>query len=267
MTDNFQDITHLPTKVLIKKMNKATGDKMIIIAGKCTANFDGRIKSFLERGDRLVIIKRDLSIIMHGPEGVKPLNWQKPYAGPIEFINREEDLMLFTRRTKTKEVLEINFSSLESISLWHAIDESMMVVYGDERDMVKYLVSNPAEIEQGFQIIRTEYSTSVGPVDIKGTDKEGNLTIIEVKKRNASPKDAHQLKRYVTYFNNVEKTNVRGILVAPDFPTDVKDYLKRHGLEWQVVHWKDIFPVVKRAKNKKLTSFFNNAVEKKQCKE
>lgn len=246
-TESFWDLS--------KRLNSAVGEKMIVIAGRCTAVFDGRIKSTLDSGDRLLVIKKDLSIIMHGPVGVKPLNWQKPEAGPIQFKGDQKCLEMLTKRKKTEEVLTINFTNISFVSLWHAYDVSEMVIYGDESDLVKYLVSSPDLIEEGFQVLRTEYGTDVGPVDIRGIGSSGE-TIVEVKKRRATPADAHQLKRYIEYFEDKEKKDVTGILVAPGFPNKVKQYLKENGLIAKKIPWDEVFPTLNRPKSALLEDFF-----------
>ncbi len=258
---NFEPLPTDSLLELTKRLNSAVGDKMIILAGRCTAEFDGRIKSSLDIGDRLLIIKKDLSIIMHGPIGVKPLNWQKPNAGPINFNSNHDSLEMITRRTKTKELLTIVFTNLSSVSLWHATDVSEMIIYGDESDLVKYLVSSPDLIEEGFQVLRTEYNTDVGPVDIRGIGKSGEI-IVEVKKRNATPADAYQLKRYIEYFEEKEKKDVIGMLVAPDFPEKVLQYLNENDLVAKKIHWKDVFPTLQRPKSALLEEFFEEKKEK-----
>lgn len=259
-SNNFELIPLNQMDQIVKKLNLVVGNKMILIAGRCTAVFDGRIKSTLAEGDRFLLIKEDLSIVLHGPIGVKPLNWQKPLAGPIKFQTKNSQLEMVTQRTKTKETLVITFSNLTNISIWHAFDESELKIYGDESDLVKYLVSNPTIIEDGFQVLRTEYSTDVGPVDIRGVNDSVEI-IVEVKKRNATPKDAHQLKRYIEYFENTEQKKVRGILIAPEFPKKVLNYLEENGLEAKTIHWKEIFPLIKRPKNVKLEEFFEKKDE------
>ena len=255
MESNFELLSTESFWDLSKRLNSAVGERMIIIAGKCNAVFDGRIKSSLDNGDRLLVIKKDLSIIMHGPLGVKPLNWQKPQAGPIEFKGDQKSLEMLTKRTKTKEVLTINFTDIAFVSLWHAYDVSEMIIYGDESDLVRYLVSSPELIEEGFQVLKTEYVTDVGPVDIRGIGSKGE-TIVEVKKRKATPADAHQLKRYIEYFESTEKKAVAGILIAPDFPTKVLLYLKEHNLIAKRIPWEEVFPTLKRPKSAILEDFF-----------
>ena len=260
---NFEQLSVEPIFDLVKRLNSAVGEKMIILSGKCSATFDGRIKSNLGDGDRLLTIKKDLSIIMHGPVGVKPLNWQKPQAGPIKFSQKEGFLEMLTERTKTKEVLMIKYSQIAFAALWHAQDETEITIYGDESDLVKYLVSNPELIEPGFQVIRTEYSTDVGPVDIRGIGEKGEI-IVEVKKRNATPADAHQLKRYIEYFEDKEKKEVKGILVAPNFPDKVLKYLKENNLEAKQIPWGEVFPTIKRSKSAQLEEFFQEKDKNKK---
>ena len=259
---NFEQISVDSLPDLVKRLNSAVGEKMIILSGRCSATFDGRIKSYLGDGDRLLVIKRDLSIIMHGPTGVKPLNWQKPQAGPIRFSQKETYLEMLTERVKTKEFLVIDFSHIAFVALWHAQDEIEMTIYGDESDLVKYLVTNPDLIEPGFQVIRTEYNTDVGPVDIRGVGENGEI-IVEVKKRNASPADAHQLKRYIEYFVEKEKKAVKGILVAPNFPDKVLKYLKENNLEAKQIPWDQVFPTIKRSKSAQLEDFFQEKKDEK----
>ncbi|MHA1398561.1 MAG: endonuclease NucS domain-containing protein [Candidatus Heimdallarchaeaceae archaeon] len=241
---------------LAKQLNSALGDKMILLIGRCTALFDGRIKSTLEEGDRVLLIKKDLSIIMHGPSGVKPLNWQKPNAGSISFkVASDHTLEMFTERTRTKEVLQITFTMLELAGIWHARDETSIEIIGDESDLVRYLVSHPNLIAEGFQVLKTEYQTDVGPVDIKGI-LNGKKVVVEVKKRKATPADAYQLKRYIEYFEEKEKSKVKGILIAPEFPKKVEAYLREHQLKAKVIHWKEIFPIIQRDKKVKIDKFF-----------
>jgi len=101
---NFEIIPISPLDEAIKRLNIVIGEKMIIIAGRNNAYFDGRIKSKLENGDRILVIKKDLSIVLHGPSGVKPLNWQKPQAGPIEFKIENSELVIIGQRSDSGSI-------------------------------------------------------------------------------------------------------------------------------------------------------------------
>ncbi|HUT82917.1 MAG TPA: endonuclease NucS [Candidatus Bathyarchaeia archaeon] len=227
---------------MVSELNTEACKKMIVIFGLCIAIFDGRIKSFLPEGDRLLFIKKDETLILHSSKGVKPVNWQIGGAGKINYISEDNKLVVRTFRPKTTESLEIIFSDIYQITVFDAHDSALLSVYGSEADLSNYLYNNPSIINKDFQPTAREYETPFGFLDLRGVDREGNIVIIEVKKRSATPADAHQLKRYVEYFEEVEKVKVRGILVAKDFSQKVMAVLQANDLEAVAVPWQEIFP-------------------------
>ncbi|NHK30613.1 MAG: DUF91 domain-containing protein [Asgard group archaeon] len=243
-------ISNLPISFdeLSKKLTDASCKQMIILFGSCVAIFDGRIKSYLPLGERLLIVKKDESLILHGSSLVKPLNWQKAGAGKIEYLSNDKQLVVKTYRPKTKESLEIVFDKVFQAIIFNALDSASLSIYGSESDLSDYLFNHPEIISKEFQPTTREYETPFGFIDIRGVDKKGNIIIIEVKKRAAAPADAHQLKRYVDYFNDVEKIEVKGILVAKDFSNKVMAILETNNLEAVAVNWLEIFPALANEK-------------------
>jgi RecB family endonuclease NucS len=244
---------------LNKKLEESTN--MIILLGRCSGFFDGRIKSSLSEGDRILIIKEDLTIILHDPTGVKPIQWQRPKAGPVTFVLSDNNLQMETYRPKTDESFFITFSEIYLALTYDTRTKGdHAAVIGDEKDFVKFLVNNPTTIESGLKIIDHEKETDVGFIDILGEDKSKNLVVIEVKKQTANPTDAHQLQRYVEFFQKQNIKHVRGILVAPAFPKRVKKYLQSTKLEKCSIPWQDIFPTMKRPtslpRSRNLDNFF-----------
>ncbi|MHA1966889.1 MAG: endonuclease NucS domain-containing protein [Candidatus Hodarchaeales archaeon] len=235
---------------------------MIVLFGRCDGLFDGRIKSRIEEGDRILIIKKDLTILLHEPFGVKPIQWQRPKAGPVKFTIHEEHLRMETYRPKTDESFFITFNDLyQAIAYETRIKADSGMITGDEKDFVNYLVNNPSIIEQDLKILEREKVTDVGPVDIYALDSRENYVVIEVKKQAANPTDAHQLKRYVEYFQNKNIHNLRGILIATGFPKKVKQYLESVKLETCEIPWQEIFPTLKRPvsipRSRNLEEFFD----------
>ncbi|MBN1328276.1 MAG: endonuclease NucS [Candidatus Heimdallarchaeota archaeon] len=245
---------------LVSELNTEACKKMIIIFGLCIAIFDGRIKSFLPEGDRLLFVKKDETLILHGSKGVKPLNWQIGGAGKINYLIEDNKLIVKTFRPKTTETLEIIFSDIYQITAFDAHDSASLSVYGSEADLSNYLYNNPTIIDKDFQPTTREYETPFGFLDLRGVDREGNIIVIEVKKRNATPADAHQLKRYVEYFQEIEKVKVRGILVAKDFSQKVMAVLQANNLEAVAVPWQEIFPSLS---NEKPSTTLDDFLEKK----
>ncbi|MHA2252889.1 MAG: endonuclease NucS domain-containing protein [Candidatus Kariarchaeaceae archaeon] len=237
--------------------------KMIILLGRCNGLFDGRIKSRIEEGDRILIIKRDSTILLHDPLGVKPIQWQRPKVGPVKFTIHEEHLRMETYRPKTDESFFITFTKLYQAVAYESRKDhqSRGVIIGDEKDFVNYLVNNPSIIEQGLKILEREKVTDVGPVDIFAIDSLENYVVIEVKKQAANPNDAHQLRRYFEYFQNQGIHKLRGILIATAFPKKVKQYLERSNLETCEIPWQEIFPTLERPvsipRSRNLEEFFD----------
>ncbi|MCE7744148.1 MAG: DUF91 domain-containing protein [Candidatus Heimdallarchaeota archaeon] len=227
---------------LVKQLIDESTNKMIVIFGSCMAIFDGRIKSYLPEGDRLLFIKKDETLILHGPKGLKPMNWQISGAGKINYIFENNKLTVKSYRTKTQETLEIIFDKIYQATLYDAHDSASLSIYGSEKDLSDYLYDHPEIIDKDFQPTTREYDTPFGFLDLRGVDHEGNIIIVEVKKRAATPSDAHQLKRYVEYFEQVEKITVRGILVAKSFSEKVMNILQVNDLEAVAVPWQEIFP-------------------------
>ncbi|NHJ84092.1 MAG: DUF91 domain-containing protein [Asgard group archaeon] len=233
---------------IANELNNESCKKMSMIFGSCTAIFDGRIKSYLPEGDRLLFVKKDETLVMHGPIGLKPLNWQMAGAGKINYLVEDNNLVVRTYRPKTKETLEIFFTEVYQVVILDAIGTVSMNIYGSESDLSNYLYEHPSIIDKDFQPTAREFETPFGFLDLKGVDKQGNIMIIEVKKRSATPADAYQLKRYVEYFAEIEKVPIKGILVAQHISQKVMNILQANNLEAVEVPWQEIFPALSTEK-------------------
>jgi RecB family endonuclease NucS len=259
MQENYIQLT-TNLSLLKEQLNMYLRKKMIVLAGYCSALFDGRIKSSLEESNRILIIKKDETILLHDSLGVKPVQWQKPGAGRINFVVTDSNLLkMETYRPKTDESFFITFSKIYHSGVFDAEGTDTALIIGHEKDLINYLVQHPELIENELRIIECEKSTEVGSIDIFAIDPDNNFIVIEVKKQAATPVDVHQLKRYVDHF--LEKgQKVRGILVANNFPKNIVNYLNRYDLKACTIHWQDIFPTVKRpssvTRSQRLEDFF-----------
>ena len=86
------------------------------INGLCTVNYQGRAKSKLDRGERLVIKKQDSALLVHGPENYQPKNWQ-PEVDKWNIESDGKELLLKASRGNPEEVVEIRFDDIEFITL------------------------------------------------------------------------------------------------------------------------------------------------------
>ncbi len=235
-------------EILVEELNTHLNKNILLILGLCHSEFDGRIKSTLNSSDRFLIVKNDGAIILHDPIGLKPIQWQKPSAGPIKFLLTDEnELKMETFRPKTNENFSISFQEIHSALAYNTISENRLVsIFGDEKDFIKFLAKNPDRIEKGLTTLAIEKETEVGYIDIFATDRSGNTVIIEVKKQQATPADAFQLQRYFNNLKPVYSTKLRGILVANSVPKRVIRQLIKYNLEYCEVPWQEIFPTVTR---------------------
>jgi RecB family endonuclease NucS len=260
MQDHYTQLATNPS-LLKQQLDNHLRKKMIIISGYCSALFDGRIKSSLKERDRILLIKKDETILLHNSVGVKPVQWQRPGAGRINFTLIDNTfLRMETYRPKTDESFFITFSEIYHSSVFDTAEENDdALIIGHEKDLTDYLVQHPETIEPELRVIECEKDTDVGSIDIFAMDSGNNQIVIEVKKQAATPADVHQLKRYVNYFHDQGQI-VRGILVASSFPKKVSKYLRNYGLEACVVPWQDIFPTIKRpssvSRSRSLEEFF-----------
>ena len=229
--------------------------QMLVVAGNCTAEFDGRIKSHLDWGDRILIVKPDESIILHGPAGIKPLNWQLPGEGRVNFLEENEILILRTYRPRTAEHFEIRFREVYNAWTYDATDLAQMKISGDESHFSQYLSRHLDLVEPGLDLMFLEFNTPHGYIDILCRDQEGKHLVIELKKQNATLSDAHQLERYRDFFLNKESRIVRAMLIAPSFSMRVKQYLSKRGLEAKEFSWQDVFPTLPEFQHPTLDDF------------
>lgn len=241
---NSSKISHFPIQAneLAELLSAKVTKEILVVIGNCRAEFDGRIKSFLDFGDRLLIVKPDESISLHGPIGVKPLNWQKEREGRISFFIKNESLIMSTYRPRTKERFEITFREIYSAFGFKAHDPATLKIAGDESHFAQYLSKHLDLIESGLELIALEYPTPHGQLDLFCRDSKGKKVIIELKKQAAALSDTQQLARYRESFPEDMEGPPRAILVAPSFSGRVKRYLQKKGLEAVVIAWQDIFP-------------------------
>ncbi len=215
-------------------------DYTIQINGMCLVNYQGRAKSKLDNGERLVIKKQDSAILVHGPEGYQPKNWQ-PEVDKFSSKVKEGAVVLKAKRNNPEEVVEITFSSIDLITVTQLIDKSDLEIRGHEVDIHEAIEEKPELVEEKLKIVEREKKTPAGYIDIFARDQDGRYVVIEVK-RNPDYNAVIQLKRYVEEIDEEFKKDVRGILVAPKITDNVLEYLNERNLEFREVEMEDVIP-------------------------
>ncbi|MEM1942727.1 MAG: endonuclease NucS [Candidatus Caldarchaeum sp.] len=204
---------------------------VIVMAGPCTVVYEGRGSSRLGLGERLVIIKRDRSILVHRPVGHEPVNWQPP-GSSLEF--RVEEGRLVVRASNGDEFLKIQFTEEPSLVVYNLNDSAEFEMYASEQEMKRAVLAEPSLIEEGFKPVEDERPVKdAGRVDVLGLDRNGVLTVVELKRKTATGEDVRQL---VSYLNDLEREfgrRPRGIIAAPSATKTAMREMSSSGVEFK----------------------------------
>lgn len=230
--------------------------KLIVAAGTCAVDYEGRASSKLNAGERLTIFKPDGSAMIHRPWDTPPVNWQPP--GSL-FRTRLKGKQLVVRvyRKKGSEALEISFDSLKMVSVLDLLDTGDFNLFASENDMKRAIMQVPSLLEEGFRPITSEKAVVPGFIDIIGVDKNGALVVVEIKRVRASKASVLQLKKYIEVLDLDPSRKVRGILVAPAMGKGVQELLTSLGYEFRFLLPQKCAEILKKESKSIITNFFN----------
>ena len=183
---------------------------MRLIVARCEVSYTGRLTAFLPESTRLLIVKADGSVLVHADAGgYKPLNWM---TAPT--VVEDEGDRLVVRKPKTEDVLEIRLAEVLS-DVVHGMGESAALQKdGVERHLQEELAAAPAALGEELTLVKREWPTDVGPVDLMCKDAAGEWVAVEIK-RIGTIDAVEQLTRYVGFIReDPAKAGCRGILAA-----------------------------------------------------
>ena len=183
---------------------------MRLIVARCEVRYAGRLNAVLPEAVRLLVLKADGSVLVHDDAGgYKPLNWM---TAPTHVT--EDGDTLVVRKPKTDDVLEIRLAEILS-DVTHDMGESAALQKdGVERDLQEELAAAPAALGEELTLVKREWSTEVGPVDLMCRDERGEWVAVEIK-RVGTIEAVEQLTRYLGFIrDDPAKSACRGILAA-----------------------------------------------------
>jgi RecB family endonuclease NucS len=183
---------------------------MRLLVARCEVRYTGRLTAVLPEAVRLLIFKADGSVLVHDDAGgFKPLNWM---TGPTHI--EELGDVLVVRKPKTEDMLEIRLAETLS-DVDHDMGESAALQKdGVERDLQLELAAAPAALGEDLRLVRREWATDVGPVDLMCRDCDDGWVAVEIK-RIATIEAVEQLTRYLGFIRaDPAMAACRGILAA-----------------------------------------------------
>jgi endonuclease len=199
---------------------------MRLVIARCTVDYTGRVTAHLPEANRLIMVKADGTLAIHSDGNAsKPLNWM---IAP-NYLEIHDDRWEITN--SKGEVLQIWIHEvLEDVT--HELGEDPgLLKDGVEAHLQEMLAAFPATLEEGLELIRREYPTDIGPVDLLCVDLNGATVAVEVKRRGEID-GVEQLARYIERLDlDPRIAPVRGILAAQSITPQARVMAEARGIE------------------------------------
>ncbi len=204
---------------------------------QCSVDYIGRLRAHLPLATRLLLMKADGSVLVHSDGGsYKPLNWMSPpatvrTAEPEDAAAEQGVSEVWTvQSSKSDDRLVINIHELQHDSEHELGVDPGLVKDGVESDLQRLLAEQITTLGPGYTLVRREYMTAIGPVDILARDADGVTVAIELKRRGDID-GVEQLTRYLELLNRDPlMAPVRGVFAAQQIKPQAKVLAKDRGI-------------------------------------
>jgi RecB family endonuclease NucS len=196
-----------------------------LVVARCSVDYSGRLEARLPEAVRLIMVKADGCVAIHADGGAyKPLNWMNA-PNHVE----EADGRWVVSNTKGERLVIHLHEVISDVS--HDLgDDPGLDKDGVEAELQALLADRPAVIEPGLELLRREYPTDIGPVDLLCRDAGGQVVAVEVKRRGEIA-GVEQLVRYLERLNrDPALAPVRGVLVAQEIKPQAKTLAADRGI-------------------------------------
>ncbi|MFC8922791.1 endonuclease NucS [Cellulosimicrobium sp. NPDC057127] len=194
---------------------------MRLVVARCSARYTGRLSAHLPLATRVLLVKADGSVLLHSDGGsYKPLNWMSPpcslavRAPEEEAVSRGVSEVWAVQHAKSDDRLEIELHEVLHDSSHDLGVDPGLVKDGVEAHLQEMLAAQIELLGSGHTLVRREYPTAIGPVDILAKDADGATVAVEIKRRGDID-GVEQLTRYLELLNRDPLlAPVRGIFAA-----------------------------------------------------
>ena len=217
---------------------------MRLVIADCSVDYAGRLTAHLPRAKRLLLLKQDGSILVHSDSGsYKPLNWMNPPCTIDRQLAAPEAAELgitetwLVQQVKSADMLQINVYEIFEDIEHHLGDDPGLVKDGVEAHLQELLADQLHLVEEGVELIRREFFTAIGPVDILAKTASGQTIAIELKRRGDID-GVEQLTRYLELLNRDPAfAPVRGIFAAQEIKPQARTLATDRGIECLVLDY------------------------------
>ena len=217
---------------------------MRLVIATCSVDYAGRLSAHLPLATRVIMLKSDGSVLVHSDGGsYKPLNWMPPPCS-LEVLPPDSDLadtgvieVWKVIHHKTSDILVVNIHEIhEDLTRELGVDPGL-IKDGVEADLQKLLAEHIELLGEGTTLVKREYMTATGPVDILATDEKGGSVAVEIKRRGDID-GVEQLTRYLELMNrDPHLAPVRGVYAAQEIKPQARTLAEDRGIECVVLDY------------------------------
>ncbi len=209
---------------------------------RCQVDYAGRLTAHLPMATRVLMIKADGSVLVHSDGGsYKPLNWMSPPCtlregvtedGAVEWTVTSQSTSKGPDDTLRILIEEIHHDSSHDLGIDPGLQKD-----GVEKHLQELLAEHPATLAEGLNLVRREFPTAIGPVDLMCRDADGMSVAVEIKRRGEID-GVEQLTRYLDLLNRDPLlAPVRGIFAAQEIKPQARVLATDRGIACAVVDY------------------------------
>ena len=201
---------------------------MRLVVARCEVTYSGRLNAYLPEAIRLLVFKADGSVLVHADSGgYKPLNWMTP---PTVIEHGDDAIVVRKRAGRSEDRLEIRLAEVLAEFEHELGEDAGLEKDGIERHLQEALAERPDVLEPGLRLVRREWPTEVGPVDLMCRDAEDGWVAVEIK-RVGTLEAVEQLSRYLEVLcRDPALAACRGILAAQSVKPQARTLCEARGL-------------------------------------
>ena len=219
---------------------------MRLVIARCSVDYVGRLDAHLPMADRLLIVKADGSVSVHADDrAYKPLNWMTPPCtlkeSAIEDLDGDDTgEVLWLVENPKGEQLRITIAEIHEEISYDMGEDPGLVKDGVEAHLQELLADQIDTLGDSYTLVRREYPTAIGPVDIMAKDENNNNVAIEVKRRGGID-GVEQLTRYLELLNRDELlAPVSGVFAAQEIKPQARTLAEDRGFRCLVLDYDEL---------------------------
>ncbi|GGO77121.1 endonuclease NucS [Nocardioides deserti] len=211
---------------------------MRLVVARCQVDYAGRLTAHLPMATRVLMIKADGSVLVHSDGGsYKPLNWMSPPCALREGTAEDGRIEWTVTNPKSDDTLRILIDEVLHESVHELGVDPGLQKDGVEKHLQELLAEHPATLQPGLTLVRREFPTAIGPVDLMCRDAEGASVAVEIKRRGEID-GVEQLTRYLELLNRDPLLSpVRGIFAAQEIKPQARVLATDRGIACAVVDY------------------------------